>query len=111
MTTDEMVEPVCRRGDEASEDIGAAPPGRRARRTERRTLRDRLAVVALVVSALFLAACGAGEGPSAAQTASTSTTVATTSTTLSRDGWIAQVNALCTQHNDALGQVIGPLFA
>ena len=32
-------------------------------------------------------------------------------TTLSRDGWITTVNDLCVHHNEALGAIIGPLFA
>ena len=32
-------------------------------------------------------------------------------TTLSRDGWITTVNDICVHHNEALGAIIGPLFA
>ena len=30
---------------------------------------------------------------------------------MSRDEWVTEVNALCRAHNEALGGIIGPLFA
>jgi hypothetical protein len=57
--------------------------------------------IALIVAGLSVTSgCGDDDPASASPT-----------DTLSRSSWIEEVNARCVEHNAALGDIIGPLFA
>lgn len=60
------------------------------------------AVLTLSAPLVFLAACGRD---------ATSSDTSSNDPTLTRTGWIGAVNELCVDHNEALGRIIGPLFA
>lgn len=65
------------------------------------------ALLSIAVPLTLLAACG--DDDNAIQT--DNVTEAAPDARLSRASWISTVNEMCTEHNDALAQVIGPLFA
>lgn len=68
----------------------------------RRTTRA-AATVGVLTALGTLAACG-GDGEA-------DVSLPNVPDTLSRSTWISEVNEVCTAHNNAIGAIIGPLFA
>jgi hypothetical protein len=71
-----------------------APPSHPMHRVTRAA-----ALLALITPVGLLAACDDSDSDAGPDT------------TLSREDWFETVNDLCTDHNEALGTIIGPLFA
>lgn len=60
-----------------------------------------IAILTLLAPLALVAACGEDDEAKASET----------DTTLARAEWTSTVNDLCTRHNEAIGAIIGPLFA
>jgi hypothetical protein len=71
----------------------------RTRHAGRSTLRT-VSIAVVIPRFAITSGCGGDDQASASPT-----------DTLSRSSWIEEVNARCVEHNGALGDIIGPLFA